>query len=79
MDSIGSFLLNNVKHRVFVNFDIRYGEYFPEYDKYSVRPLIFNKSMYIMNKYKNIFADELTKWVIDEAGFNQSQCQMYVY
>ena len=36
---IGAFLQENVKHIVFVNLDSRYGEYFPEYCNYFVRPL----------------------------------------
>ena len=26
-----------------------------------------------------MFTDELTNWLIDEAGFKQSQCQIYMY
>ena len=26
-----------------------------------------------------LFDDELTNWMIDESGFNQSKCQIYVY
>ena len=32
-----------------------------------------------MNNDGNIFADELTNWLIDEAGFIKSQCQMSIY
>ena len=32
-----------------------------------------------MNKYGQLFADELTNWLIDEAGFKHSKCQMSVY
>ena len=32
-----------------------------------------------MTNYGKLFSDELTNWLIDEAGFNQSTCQMYIY
>ena len=32
-----------------------------------------------MNNYLKIFADELTNWLIDEAGFSQSNSQMSVH
>ena len=35
--------------------------------------------MYGMNNSGNIFDDELTNWLIDEAYFNQSKYQMSVY
>ena len=35
--------------------------------------------MYGMNNYGKLFSDELTNWLINEAGFNQSKCKMYVY
>ena len=35
--------------------------------------------MYGMNHYGNLFSDELTNWLIDEAGFKKSQCQISVY
>ena len=38
-----------------------------------------NKSMYGMTSYGKLFADELTNCLIDEAGLNQSICQMSVY
>ena len=62
---VGAFLQANVKHRVFVKFDIRYGEYFPEYANYFVRPLGLNKSTYGIINYGKLFADELTNWLID--------------
>ena len=34
--------------------------------------------MYGMTNSWKLFADELTEWLI-EAGFIQSQCQMYIY
>ena len=39
LDFIGVFIQANVKHRVFVKLDIRYGEYFPEYANYFRIPL----------------------------------------
>ena len=38
LDLIREFLQANIKHRVFVNFDSRYGEYFLEYCYYFGRP-----------------------------------------
>ena len=35
--------------------------------------------MYEMTNSGNLFADELTNWMIDESGFKQSKLQMYVY
>ena len=32
-----------------------------------------------MHNYGKLFADELTDWLIDEAVFNQSKCQIYLY
>ena len=60
LDLIGAFLQANVKHRVFVKLDSRYGEYFPEYANYFGRPLRLKKSMYGMNNSGKIFADDLT-------------------
>ena len=34
--------------------------------------------MYGMDNYGNLFADELTEWLL-EAGFIQSKCQMSIY
>ena len=36
------------------------------------------KSMYGMTNSGKLFADELKEWLL-EAGFIQSQCQMYIY
>ena len=35
--------------------------------------------MPVMNDYGKLFSGELTNWIIDEAGFNQSKFQMSVY
>ena len=75
---IGAFLQAKVKNRVFLKLDIRYTYYFPEYAKYFGRALRLLKSMYGMNNSGKLFADELTEW-LPEAGFIQSQCQMYIY
>ena len=45
LDFIGSFLKDKVKNRVFVKLDIRYINYFPEYEKYFGRALKLLKSM----------------------------------
>ena len=34
--------------------------------------------MYGMTNSGKLFSDELTEWLL-EAGFTQSQCQMYIY
>ena len=60
-DSVLYFLLQEEsKNRFFVNLDIRYTEYFPEYAKYFGSALRSLKSMYGMNNSGNLFADELT-------------------
>ena len=43
LELVGAFRQSNVKHRVFVKLDIRYGEYFPEYANYFGRPLRLKK------------------------------------
>ena len=68
LDFIGAFLQAKVKNRVFVKLDIRYIDYFPEYENYFVRALILLKSMYGMTNSGKFFADELTEWLL-EAGF----------
>ena len=73
LDFIGSFLQANVKNRVFVNLDMRYAAYFPEYSQYFGRALKLLKSMYGMTNSGKLFADELTEWLFKE-GFIQSQC-----
>ena len=35
--------------------------------------------MYIFSNSGKLFVDELTNWLIYEAGFNQSKCQISVY
>ena len=75
---IGAFLQANIKNRVFVKFDIRYTDYFPEYAKYFGRALRLLKSMYGMTNSRKLFDDEFTEWLL-EAGFIQSQCQMSIF
>ena len=75
---IGAFLQAKVKNRVFVNLEIRYTDYFPEYAQYFGRALILLKSMYGLTNSGKLFADYLTEWLL-EAGFIQSQCQMSIY
>ena len=70
LDFIGAFLQANVKNRVFVKLDMRYAAYFPEYSQYFGRALNCFKSMYGMNNYGKLFADDLTEWLIEE-GFVQ--------
>ena len=59
--------------------DSRYGEYFPEYANYFGGPLRLNKPMYGMTNPVKLFADELTNWLINESGFNQSKYQISLY
>ena len=79
LDFIGSFIQANIKHIVFVKLDSRYGEYFPEYANYFRRLLRPKKSIYEMNNYRNLFADEPNNCLINEAGSKKSQYQMYIY
>ena len=79
LDFIGTFLQANVKHIVSVKLDSIYGEYFPEYAKYFLRTFRLKKSMYVINNSGKIFYDELTNFLIDEAGLKHSQCQIYIY
>ena len=67
-----------VKNIVFFKLDIRYTYYFPGYAQYFGRALILLKSMYGMTNSGKFLDDELTEWLL-EAGFIQSQCQMYIY
>ena len=57
---IGAFLQAKVKNRVFLKLGIRYTDYFPEYAKYFGRASILLNSMYGMNKYEKLFANDLT-------------------
>ena len=70
LDFIGAFFQAKVKNRVFFKLDIRYTDYFPEYAKYFGRALRLLKSMYGMTNYGKLFADELTKLLL-EAFFIQ--------
>ena len=74
---IGVFLQAKVKNRVFIILNMRYADYFSEYVKYFGRALKLLKSMYGMTNSGNLFAGELTEWLIKE-GFVQSQCQMSI-
>ena len=76
--SLEHYFRTKVKNRVFVKLDSRYTDYFPEYSKYFERALKLLKSMYGIINSRNLFADELTEWLI-ESGFIQSQCQMSIY
>ena len=60
LDFIGAFLQAKVKNRVFVMFDMRYTDYFPQYAQYFGRALRFLKFMYGMTNSGKLFADELT-------------------
>ena len=58
--------------------DSRHIDYFPEYSNYFGRDFILLKSMYGINNYGRLFADESTHWLL-EAGLIQYQYQMYIY
>ena len=55
LEFIGTFLQAKVKNRVFVNLNIRYAAYFPEYSQYFGRALKLLKSMYGMTNFGNSF------------------------
>ena len=57
LDFIGAFLKAKVKNRVFVNLDIRYTDYFPEYAKYFGIALRLLNSMYGITNSGKLFAD----------------------
>ena len=71
LDFIGAFLQAKVKNPFFVNLDINYTDYFPEYAQYFGRALRLLKSMYVMTNSGKLFSDELTEWLF-EAGFIKS-------
>ena len=54
---IGAFLQEKLNNSVFVKLDIRYTDYFPEYEKYFGRALRLLKSMYGMTNSGNLFAE----------------------
>ena len=58
---IGAFLQKKLKNRVFLDLDIRYTDYFPEYAKYFGIALKLLKCMYGMTNSGKLFADELTE------------------
>ena len=58
LDFIGAFLQEKDKNRLFVKLDSRYADYFPEYSNYFGRSLRLFNSMYGMNNYGKLFADE---------------------
>ena len=60
LDFIGEFLQEKVENRVFLKFDNRYADYFPEYSNYYGRALRLLKSIYVMTNSVKLFADELT-------------------
>ncbi|MGH3056190.1 MAG: reverse transcriptase domain-containing protein, partial [Gaiellaceae bacterium] len=63
LDFIGAFLQANVRERIFVKLPAKYGELFPEYNKYCGRPLRLNKSMYGMIHSGRFWWEELSEWL----------------
>ena len=64
LDFIEALLQAKVKNRVFVKLDMRYADYFPEYEQYFGRALKLLKSMYGMTNSGKLFSYELTEWLI---------------
>ena len=56
----------------------RYADYFPEYSDYFGRAFRLLNSMFGMTNSGNLFANELTEWLL-EACFIQTQYQMSIY
>ena len=67
-----------LKNIVFVNLDIRYTYYFPEYAKYFEIALRILKFMYGMTSSGKLFANQLTEGLL-KAGFIKSKCHMSIY
>ena len=74
---IDAFLEGTVKNGVFLKLDCRYADYFLEYSNYFERALILFKSMYVTTNFGELFADELTEWLLEE-GLIKSRCDMYI-
>ena len=55
-----------------------YVDYFSKYSNYFEIFLILLKSMYVMTKSRNLFAYDLTEWILD-AGFIQYKFQISIY
>ena len=72
LEFIGELLQGKVKNGIFVRLDSRYTDYFPEYSCYFGRALRLLKSMFGKTDYVNLFADELTEFLL-EAVFIQSK------
>ncbi|MGH3053652.1 MAG: reverse transcriptase domain-containing protein, partial [Gaiellaceae bacterium] len=64
LDFIGAFLQANVRERIFVKLPALYGELFPEFAKYSGRPLQLNKSMYGMTYSGRFWWQDLSEWLL---------------
>ena len=57
LDFTGAFLQAKVKNRVFVKFDSRYADYFPEYSDYFGISLRLFKSVYGITNSGKLFSD----------------------
>ena len=60
LDVIGASLQAKVKNELFVNFDSRNNDYFPEYSNYFGRALRLLNSIYGMTNSGKLFAYEVT-------------------
>ena len=72
LDCIGAFLQATVKSRVFVELKFKYAGFFPHYKQYCGWTLRLVRLMYGMTISGKLFADELTNWLVKEAGFSKS-------
>ena len=79
LDFIGAFLQAKAKSRVFVRLDAKYADFFPDYRQYLRRPLRLVRLMYGMTINRKLFADDLTDWLVKDAGFSQSESQGSIY
>ena len=79
LEFIKAFLKTKAKNKVFVKLDIRYADYFPDYDSYFGRAPRLLKSMYGMNNSGNLSSDELTYWFVNEVGLkNLNSTFLYI-
>ena len=74
LNFIGLFLQAKFNNRVFLKLGSIYADYFPSYSSYFGRALRLIKCMHGMTNSGKLFFDEFTDWLINEAGFIQSQC-----
>ena len=69
---IVAFLQAKVNTRVFFKLDIRYTDYFLEYENYFGIALRLLKPLYGMTISGKLFPDELTEWLLEAGLFNHN-------